>query len=301
MEMTCFNVASFLAKTLNKPDEELAELLYEKSEQGEITLKDDAEVVALGLMQDKIKGLKDDFKLKESEGTDRAYKKGFEEAASKLENELRDKYSLESGSKGIDLIDELVDRFKSSDSKLTPDKVKLHETYIEREKQLKKEAKDQEKIFQEQIDGMKASFEKEKVWSVIYKDIRKKLMEAKPVLSKNERAAENQIDLFINSFGEDYEWQLADDGSHIPIKDGKRAEDNLGNVVKYDQLITGRIPDFFDLHVQDQKGGAGNEGGDTVHTDVPQSFESDEAYNKYINSTTDPEKREQAYMNYKAK
>jgi len=299
MEPTCFNVASFLAKTLNKPDEELAELLYEKSENGELTLKDDAQDTAIKLIADKIKGIKDENKTKLEDGTTNAYKKGFKEASEKFEAEVRGKYGMESEQRGIELVDEVVNKFKSDDSKLTPDKIKLTDTYRDREKQLRTEAEELIKTKDEEISNLQAGFEKKSRWDLVSGDIVKILMEKKPVLPKSPKAAETMKKLFLESFSE-YDWQVADDGNHIPVKEGERVEDSLGNALKFQPLVESRIPEYFDLYKQDTKGSAGNEGDGGDTTDVPSTFKNEQEYNDYLDKETDPEKREKAYLNYKA-
>lgn len=300
MENSCFNVASFMAKTLNKPNEEIADLLYTKSDEGEITLKEDAETLALELIQGKLQGIKDDSKAKQKEIADNFHKKGLKEASDKFESELKEKYGLESESQGVELVDELVEKFKVVDDKMTPDKIKLSDTYMDREKELKRAAKELEDTYQKKIEDMQLGFEKQAINTVVKKDIRKILVSLKPVLPKNERAAENQVDLFIDSFDE-YDWQLSEDGDHVPIKDGKRAEDALSNAVKFKQLIEGRVPEYFDIYKQDGKGSAGNETGDggVADLDVPKTFGGEAEYRAYLDKTTDPDKREQAYKNYK--
>lgn len=301
MEESCFNVASFLAKTLNRPDEEIAELLYTKSDEGETTLKDDAETLALGLIQDKIQGIKEEAKTKQKDIADNFHKKGLKEASEKIESDIREKYGLESESQGIELIDELVERFKVEDSKLTPEKIKLTDTYREREKQLRKEATEIVKSKEAEIEQLKADFANKQVWDKVSKDIESILMEKNPVLPKNQRARQNLKEVFLNSFSE-YEWQLADDGNHVPVKNGERVEDNLGNALQFRPLIESRIPDFFDLYVQDKKGapGSDNKGGSATD-DVPQTFASETEYNNYLDSVWDnEEKRSKAYENWKA-
>jgi len=292
-------IASFLAMTLNKSTEEIAELLYTKTDEGEETLKDGSLDVVLGLYESKIQGIKDESKAKQKEIADNFHKKGLKEASDKFESELKEKYGLESEEQGIELVDQLVNKFKADDSKFTPDKVKIHPTYIEREKQLKKEAADLVKAKDAEIEELKAGFVKTQAWSKVEKSIRSILMEKKPVLPKNQRAADNIVNMFLDSFS-DYDWQVDDNGEHMAMKDGTRVEDKMGNALQFRSLVESRITDFFDLHVQDDKGSAGNEGGDSTHTDVPTKFESEDAYSKYLDSTTDPEKREQAYKNYKA-
>jgi len=279
-------ILGLLTETLNKSDGELAELLYQKSEEGEETLKEEALDTVKRLFEEKFQKIKVDSETKLKTAQDDFHKKGKKEALEKLESDIREKYELESEVEGIELVDAVVEKFKQADTKLTPDKVKLTDTYREAEKQWKKTMKDELAAKVAEIEELKAGHEKEKTWSQVSRDIRGILLNQKPVLPKNQRAAENQVNTFLESF-KDYEWQLGDNGEHLAIKDGKRVEDRMGNEVSLKALVEGRIPEHFDLAVQDPKGGAGNEndqGGPGSSNGIPDKFESEEVYNKFIDA-----------------
>ena len=295
-------ILGLLSETLNKTLEELAELLYQKSEEGEETLKEGSLDVVKKLFEDKFQKIKVDSETKLKKVQDDFHKKGTKDALERLESEIKEKYDLESESEGIELIDAVIEKFKQVDTKLTPDKVKLTDTYREREKELMKQIKVLEKTKNEEIDNLKIEFQKEESWKTVDGFIEQKLALLKLVFPKNPEAALTQKNLFKNQFKE-FDYQLTEDGDEpIPIKEGKRVENRFGDPVKLSQLIEERASKHFDLAVQDSKGGAGNEtgAGTTGAGDVPTKFASDEEYNKYLDSTTDPEKREKAYLNFKA-
>jgi len=279
-------ILGLLTETLNKSDEELTDLLYQASDEGEETLKEGSLDVVKKLFEEKFQKIKVDSETKLKTAQDDFHKKGKKEAMEKLESEIREKYELESETEGIELVDAVIEKYKQVDTKLTPDKVKLHETYREAEKQWKKTLKDELAAKEKEINELKTGHEKEKTWSQVSRDIRGILMNQKPVLPKNNRAAENLVNIFLESFRE-YEWQLGDNGEHLAIKDGKRVEDNLANIVEFKALVEKRIPEYFDLAVQDGKGSAGNEsgqGGSGSSNGVPDKFESNEAYLKWIDA-----------------
>jgi hypothetical protein len=294
-------VIGLLAKTLNKPVEELSELLYQKSEDdGSEKLKDDSLDVSLDLIEKKISKVKSS-NVDTKKIFDGAYKQAHKEIMEEFEKELRGKYELETEKTGLDLIDEVVNKFKSDDSKLTPDKIKISDTYRNREKELKKEMKDLKDQFETEKAEILTGFQKKETWGVVSKGISKKLDEINPVLPKNPKAASNLKELFIGSFSE-FEWQLDADGKPLPTKAGKRVEDNLGNEIDFDAMVTGRIPEYFDIPAQGDKGGAGNDnkGGGAKTAGVPASFKDDNDYLKFVNNEPDPLKRIAAKNVWKA-
>lgn len=291
-------VLGLLTKTLNKSDEELADLLYQKADDGSETLKDESLDVVLDLIEKKIskvKGAVDEKKLR-----DEGYSRAKKEVMTNFENEIKEHYELETEKTGTELIEDLVNKFKVDDSKLTPDKIKLSDTYRARERELRKEIKDLQSQFESEKETILSDFKKKETWSNVSREIGKRLDEVNPVLPKNPKAASNLKELFINSFA-DYEWQVDSEGKPFPTKEGKRVEDNLGNEIDFDVLISGRIPEYFDIQVQDKKGGAGNTGGGQSGIQgVPNSFKDDADYLKYVNGEPDVNKRIAAKKVYEA-
>ncbi len=279
-----------LTKVFNKTEKEIADILFEKSEGGEETLKEGSLNEVLELYETKLKKLRDDTKGDKTKSFEDGYKKAEKEIMVKVENDLKEKYGVESDKLGVELVDEIVEKFKKG-SKLEPDQIKLSDTYREMEKQLKKEKVESVKQKEKEIEELHKTHEKEKVWNVVSKDIRKLLMESNPVLPNNQRAAENLVNMYVDSF-KDYDWQAEESGDHFPVKDGKRVEDNLGNPVNFKTLVTGRVPDYFDIRKQDGKGSAGNNNKSGASQDgVPSSFADEKAYLDYIYKEPDAKKR----------
>jgi len=278
-----------LTKVFNKTEKEIADILFEKSEGGEESLKDGSLNVVLELYEGKLKKLREDSKGDKTKSFEDGYKKAEKEIMGDLESKLREKYGTDSESLGVDLVDEIVEKFKKG-SKMEADQIKLTDTYREMEKQLRKQLKDKDSEWNTKVEDLQKTHEKEKVWSVVSKDIRKLLMESGPVLPSNQRAAENLVNLYIDSF-KDYDWQAEESGDHFPVKDGKRVEDNLGNPVNFKTLITGRVPEYFDIKKQDGKGSAGNDNKSGASQDgVPSSFATESDYLNYIYKEPDVKK-----------
>jgi len=279
-----------LTKVFNKSEKEIADILFEKSEGGEETLKEGSLNEVLDLYEVKLKKLREDSTGEKTKKFEDGYKKAEKEIMDDLESKLKEKYGTDSESRGVDLVDEIVDKFKKG-SKLEPDQIKLTDAYRDMEKQLRKQLKDKDSEWNAKIEEFQKTHEKEKVWSVVSKDIRKLLMESGPVLPSNQRAAENLVGLYVDSF-KDYEWKAEESGDHFPVKDGKRVEDNLGNPVNFKTLVTGRVPEYFDIKKQDGKGSAGNDNKSGAGQDgVPSSFADEQSYLSYIYSEPDIKKK----------
>jgi hypothetical protein len=281
---------ALLTKVFNKTEKEIADILFEKSEGGEETLKEGSLNMILDLYESKLKKLREDSKGDKTKGFEDGYKKAEKEIMDDIESKLKEKYGTDSESRGVELVDEIVEKFKKG-SKLEPDQVKMTDTFRDAEKQFRKQLKDKESEYQTKIGELQKGFEKDKTWNVVSKDIRKLLLESNPVLPSNQRAAENLVSLYVDSF-RDYEWQVDESGDHFPVKDGKRVEDNLGNPVVFKNLVTGRVPEYFDIKKQGDKGSAGNDNKSGAGQDgVPSSFKDDQEYLNYIYKEPDVKKR----------
>lgn len=281
-------ILGLLTKTLNRSDEEISELLYQKTDDGE-ALKEDALDVALNLFEQKVTKIKDDAKVDEKKLRDEGYKRAQKEVMGTFEAELKEKYDLDTDLTGAELVEEVISKFKKEDSELTPDKIKLTDTYRNREKELKKEARDQLKERDAEIETLKVDFEKQQVWGGVSQKILTRLDAANPAKPKNQDAAANLTRLFVDSF-KDYDWQKDGEG-YLPVKEGKRLEDNLGNEVSFETLVDERIPQYFDIPKQDGKGSAGNNTGGGAVDGVPSTFKDDKDYLAYVNNEPDPQKR----------
>lgn len=278
-----------LKKSFKKSDEEVAELLYEKSDDGTETLKGEALNSVIDLFEKKISGIKEKFEIDENRLKEEGRKSAMKNLLSQFENEVKEKYSIDSEKEGLELIDDIIDKFKGS-SELDPDKIKLSQVYRDREKELMKQIKDQKKEFETSLENFKVEQSKKEVWKVAEKYISKKLAELNPAFPKNPKAAENLRNLFINSFAE-FEFQMNGDETPLPMKEGKRVEDKLGNEVPFDSLIADRINEYFDIPVQNPKGGAGNESVKPKLDGVPTSFKDNDEYVAYQTKEPDPQKR----------
>ena len=143
-------IIKFLAKSLNKSEEQVAALLYKKAEDGEgLTedLQDNALDILLGLDADRVAALKGD--IDKTKIFDEAHKKATKEQREKLEKAIVKKYGVEQqdGQDFLALVDlaisSAVESAEPGDGKVTDETVKKHPLYLALEKSL-----------QEQVDAL---------------------------------------------------------------------------------------------------------------------------------------------------
>lgn len=115
---------AYLGKTLNLPSEEVAELLYKKSDDGTLTdqLNETALESLLAKDAERVQALKGSADTKQV--FDNGYKKGQKEALEQLEKTVRAEFKADVDKQGIDLVKHVV--AQAAKTKLGDDEVKVH-------------------------------------------------------------------------------------------------------------------------------------------------------------------------------
>ena len=90
-----------------------------------------------------------------------------------------------------------------------------------------------------------------------------------PILSENPLVAENRKKDFLNKFS-GYEYDVQD-GKIVVLKDGKRLEDQHGNLKQFESFVMDLAEMNFDFRKQEEVGNAGNKNtnGTVVVTEKP--------------------------------
>lgn len=189
------------------------------------------------------------------------YKKAKGEVLAQLEKEAKEKFGIDSDAQGLDLIDEIVtakagEGVKGDVSKLTTEDLKKLPQYqaIQREhvKQL-----NQAKIEAEnRIKEIEAGYKKAEIFGSVAKDARSLLTSLNPVLPKDQKVADRQINAFLDTF-KGYEWQ-DQDGVKVPVKDGQVATDSHGNALTLDDLVKTSAAEWFEFAANNGGANAGN-------------------------------------------
>ena len=261
-------LTEFLGKTINLPAESIQEKLYKKQEDGTFSneFADNALETLLELDRERVS------KLKSIDNADITKFKnmGKAEALTNFEKQLKEQYKVEEDVKGVDLIQSIVR--KTSSTKMTDDQVKLHPLFIALENQKNNEINTFKSTYEDEINKLKNEFSSKEINSKV-NDIAIGVLDTmKPILSSDPAKANNVKKLFLSQISSEYQFQNVD-GNIIPVKDGKRAEDEHGNALTLDKLVQRKAMDFFEFEQQDPRGSAGNQGGTTPPLVVPKTKE----------------------------
>jgi hypothetical protein len=172
----------YLGKTLNLPNEQLAELLYKKSDDGTLTdeMSDNALNALLDLDADRVSKLKPDTKSI----FDNGYKKAQAEVSQQWEKKIREKFAVEADAQGEALLDAIL--AKQAEGATKPEKVKAHPEYIALEQQMRKAIEDKEAEMNAKLESVVADYQKKQTWSAVQKTIPRKRHCAKPSLARRQ-------------------------------------------------------------------------------------------------------------------
>lgn len=240
-----------LTKMFGKTDDELTALLFDDGK-----LKDDAGDVILQLNEEKVAKLKKD----RDDNFDKGYKKAEKEVKTNVEKQFKE---LTGYTKDAENFEALVKNYIEDEGKkkgktpVTDDDIKKHPLFLQLE-QTRVPKEDHDKIIKEFADfknnvsrNQTLSKIKAKAWEVI--------AAKNPILPTNQAIAGTIKAKFMDEFsGYDYEEV---DGKIVIIKDGKRWEDQHGNVKPFEGVVMDIAANFFEFQAQNDKGNAGNGGG----------------------------------------
>lgn len=277
----------FLGKTLNMPDESVAEKLFKKSDDGKILdeLDENALQTLLDLDANRVKTLRESINTKEF--FDNGYGKGKKEALELLEKQIREQFKVDSTRQGLDLINDVI--AKTGKAQIEDDKVKLHPLYLGLEERLKSEVEKLRSEYEGQIGQIKTDYanremrvETSQVVNRLLDDLKIVIPDGKAVLKED----------FVNLLLGANQFEKAD-GKFIAVRDGKRLEDSHGNAITLDQLVRTEAAKRFEFRKQDDKGNAGNKNGDGGSgSGVVLPKNQDEYLERYFAANT-PEERAQ--------
>jgi hypothetical protein len=252
-------------KMFNWTEDEAKEKLMEGDE-----LKPDYADVILEADKVRVQKLRDERTDKYNEGYQTAEKK-FKTIAEAEFKELTGYKGTEGNFKEMFQLWFTEEKKKLSQKKeLNEDDIKRHPLYIDLE--TKTIPKSQYDELQKSFDEFKTTQQRSQVMGVVTERAWSVVAAKNPILSENQTVAENRKRDFLAKFsGYDYDLQ---DGKIIVLKDGKRLEDEHGNLKPFEAVVLGLANLNFDFRAQGEKGNGGNEnksGGTSgvVLTDKP--------------------------------
>lgn len=250
-----------ITKQFNKTEDEIGQLLYEGDQ-----LKPDAGDVILTWNEEKIKKLKAD----RDDNFNKGFQKAEKEVKTKVEKTFKELTGFTSDAEDFEtLVKSYVEESatKTKTKPLTDDEIKKHPLFIQLE-QSRVPKEDYERIMAEYND-YKNNVARNQVLETIKGKAWDIVSAKNPILPASPQIANTLREKFLEEFTQfDYEQQ---NGSIIVSKQGKRVEDQHGNLRAFDSLVAEVAGNFFEFQAQSDKGNAGNGGGQTVVTSMPKT------------------------------
>ena len=254
-----------LEQAYNKTPEEIAELYIKAADSEEVTLKEDAKDLVLDWDRERVEKLKSSAKPNK-DSIKQLRDQTIKEVMEDFEKKLKAKYSIESSSKGLDLVQETIDQV--SDCDISDEKVKLHPAYLELESRKTEEYE----TLQMEHEDYKLNQDRRSRLSRVSRDVLGVFATLNPIESENTIVAQTRREDFLKKF-EGYDYDIKEDGNHFVKLDGNRVEDNHGNPVKFQDFVRGIAAMNYDFKQSDDRGTAGNQqtGGSGGSVDIPKS------------------------------
>jgi hypothetical protein len=253
-------LAPFLQQALNLGDEQIAELLYQVGEDGAKALKPHSDILTSLLAKDaeRVQGLKKTVNTKEF--FDNGYNKAKAEVLSGFEKQVKAEFAVDVDLTGVDLIKAIL--AEKTKSNLEEDKVKLHPTFLSREKQLLAEAEAIKQQYEERLGQIVEEQKHKETMSAVSVKVRDLLTGLNPALPEDQTVSNNLVNLFLQQFN-GFKYEAQADGSFIVLDaNGARVEDAHGNPTDLNKLVKEQAAKFFVFKKQDDAGNAGNRNRD---------------------------------------
>lgn len=245
----------FLGKTLNRPADEVAALIYKNGDDGKLT-EDVSESALENLLKadsERVQSLKG----KDGPTFDDGHKAGKKEAMEALEKRLRRHYAFEGEARDADaLISAIV--AQSVKAETDEDKIKVSSAYLALEKKMADAIEATKAEWEGKVKEIETQTARNARLTTARENAKAILNSLNPVLPSNPAAAERQVNAFMSVLADlDFEEK---DGTIILSKNGKRVENAQGYPVNFDDFVKSEATNFFDFKQQEQAGNAGNSG-----------------------------------------
>ena len=272
---------SLTTKMLNKTDDELTALLYDK----EGKLKEDAATLLIESDAARVTRLKEESTTKFNDG----HAKGKSESLSKQEKDFKEKTGFVSDLTGNDLYIAYADSLKTA-TKITDDDIKKHPLFLSLEtSSVPKE--DYQKIMDD-FDNYKKDQTKGTVLKDVQTDAWSDTLKRNPNIEKGVVGEQRRKD-FLEKLGE-YDYEIVNN-EKIVLKDGKRLETPHGALINFNSFVEGLANKHFTFAAQNPKGSAGNHNKNTATPQIPTTKAE---YSRMVAEAKTPEERiaiKQAY------
>lgn len=194
---------------------------------------------------------------------------GIRRKGEEYEKAIKKRFGVTSDKVGDELIEEVF-AFASKDKggskgKMTDDEIRLSQPFLDMEKALTTETKKLKADHEKAITDLQAGYKKKETFASVSKSIND-LWDSEGYIfgeSENPKLIANRRNALLKEFSS-YDWEQNGD-EFIPIKDGKRLEDDLHHPISFKDLVSNVTGEFYEKKVTDkrQSPGDANKGDDS--------------------------------------
>jgi hypothetical protein len=187
--------------------------------------------------------------------------RGIKEGASKIEKEIKDKYSVESDLIGVELLDSIVAKQVEEATKAGSKDISKHPDYVKLEMSIDKVRKDKDKEWEVKVNELKSEFSKEKVFDKVKDKALVNLESRKPILPQDPKKAQVWKETYLNELRRG-NYQEGEDGSLIVLDKDGIMKDSHGNPVTFDEFEKSISDKYFEYPVAEKRDSSGNKEAD---------------------------------------
>jgi hypothetical protein len=192
--------------------------------------------------------------------------RGIKEGASKIEKEIKEKYSVESDAIGAELVDSIVLKQVEEATKAGNKDISKHPEYVKLEASIDKKLKDRDKEWEGKLAIKEAEFKKDKFFEKIKDKALVSLDIRKPILPTDPKKAQVWKETYLNELKAG-NYQESEDGSPIVLdKEGNVMKDSHGNTITFDEFEKSISDKYFEYPVAEKRDSSGNKSTEKVVT-----------------------------------
>lgn len=242
-------ITGLLSKAYKLDDGKISELL-----DGENV--NESEVIAEILKLDKARVDEIKKNVDSSGKFQEGYAKAKKEERAKFEEEIKGLFAIDSDKTGTDLIEEIIEaKATGKPAELTETDIKKSDVYRKMENSYKKTLSDKEAEFNAQLETLNKNHTKEKTFASIKERATDILTGLNPIFPKAPKVANNIRNQFLNELN-GFDYEIADDGSVIVLKEGQVLDDGHGHSKSFDDIVREVSSNYFEF--------SGNNGGENA-------------------------------------